>query len=209
MKTNSYLLFIALTMIVVSGCTKHENQKPAFDISNMDLSVKPGVDFFSYANGTWLKNTKMPDDKSRYGSFDILREENDLILKTIFEQAVSKTDAPKGSSWQKVGDFFASGTDSVNIEKQGYEPIKEDLNRIAAIKSTSDVLVELTKLHTQYVSPLFQPYAGQDSKQSDTIIISLYQGGLGLPDRDYYISNDVVRKKSVKTMFSILQIVLC
>lgn len=190
MKKNNYLLFIALTMIVASSCTKQNNQKPAFDVSNMDPSVKPGVDFFSYANGTWLKNAKMPDDKSRYGSFDILREENDIILKSIFEQAAAKTDAPKGSNWQKVGDFFASGIDTANIEKQGYEPIKEDLNRIAAIKSVSDILAELTKLHTQYVSPLFQPYAGQDSKKSDTIIISLYQGGLGLPDRDYYVSND-------------------
>ncbi len=177
-------------MVAASGCTKHENQKPAFDISNMNPSVKPGVDFFSYANGTWLKNTKMPDDKSRYGSFDILREDNDQILKTIFEQAAAKTDAPKGSSWQKVGDFFASGNDSANIEKQGYEPIKEDLNRISAIKSTSDILAELTKLHTQYITPLFTPYAGQDSKKSDTIIISLNQGGLGLPDRDYYLGKD-------------------
>ena len=189
-KNNYYLLFIALIMIVASSCAKHENQKPAYDISNMDQSVKPGVDFFSYANGTWLKNTKMPDDKSRFGSFDILREDNDLILKTIFEQAAAKTDAPKGSSWQKVGDFFASGIDSANIEKQGYEPIKSDLNRISAIKTTADVLVELTKLHTQYVTPLFTPYAGQDSKKSDTIIISLNQGGLGLTDRDYYLNND-------------------
>ncbi len=189
-KNKHYLLFIALTMIVATSCTKHENPKPAFDVTNMDRTVKPGVDFFSYANGTWLKNTKMPDDKSRFGSFDILREDNDLILKNIFEQAAAKKDAPKGSNWQKVGDFFASGIDSANIEKQGFEPIKEDLNRIATIKTTADILAELPKLHTQYITPLFLPYAGQDSKKSDTIIISLNQGGLGLPDRDYYLNND-------------------
>jgi putative endopeptidase len=191
MKNKSfYLLFIALTMIVAASCTKQESKKPAFDVSNMDQTVKPGVDFFKYANGTWLKNTKMPDDKSRFGSFDILREDNDQILKNIFEQAAAKKDAPKGSSWQKVGDFFASGLDSANIEKQGFDPIKDDLARIAAIKDTKDVLTELPKLHTQYVTPLFLPYAGQDSKKSDTIIISLNQGGLGLPDRDYYLSDD-------------------
>lgn len=188
--SNYFLLIIVLTMALASSCTKQEKTKPAFDIANMDQTVKPGVDFFSYANGTWLRNTKMPDDKSRYGSFDILREENDLILKNIFEQAAAKKDAPKGSSWQKVGDFFASGIDSANIEKQGYEPIKEDLNRIAAIKTTSDVIAELPKLHSQYSTPLFLPYAGQDSKKSDTIIISLNQNGLGLPDRDYYLNSD-------------------
>ncbi len=186
----NYLLIIALIMIAASSCTKQEKGKPAFDITNMDQTVKPGVDFFAYANGTWIKNTQMPDDKSRYGAFDILREENDLILKNIFDQAVAKTDAPKGSSWQKVGDFFASGLDTANIEKQGYEPIKEELDRIAAIKTNTEIFAEISKLHTQYVTPLFIPYAGQDSKKSDTIIINLIQGGLGLPDRDYYVSND-------------------
>lgn len=210
-KNSYYLLFIALTMMVAASCAKQENKKPAFDVSNMDPSVKPGVDFFKYVNGNWLKNTKMPEDKSRFGSFDILKEENDLILKGIFETAASKKDAPKGSNWQKVGDFFASGIDSVNIEKMGYEPIKEDLNRISAIKTTGDIQTELTKLHTQYVTPLFLPYAGQDSKKSDTIIISLNQGGLGLPDRDYYLSDDErsveIRKdylEHLKTTFTLI-----
>jgi putative endopeptidase len=189
-KNNYYLFFIALTMIIASSCAKHENQKPAFDVSNMDQTIKPGIDFFSYVNGTWLKNTKMPDDKSRFGSFDILREDNDLILKNIFEQAAAKMDAPIGSSWQKVGDFFASGMDSANIERQGFNPIKLELNGIASIKTTFEILAELTKLHSQYITPLFLPYAGQDSKKSDTIIINLNQGGLGLPDRDYYLSKD-------------------
>lgn len=191
MKKNSYyLICIALTTVMASSCSNQEKIKPAFDTANMDQSVKPGVDFFKYVNGTWLKNTKMPDDKTRFGSFDILHEENDMILKNIFEQAAAKKDAPKGSSWQKVGDFFASGIDSVNIEKQGYEPIKEDLDRIASIKTTSDVLAELPKLHSQYITPLFYAYAGQDSKKSDTIVVNLGQGGLGLPDRDYYLTND-------------------
>lgn len=177
-------------MVTATSCTKQESKKPAFDVSNMDQSVKPGVDFFSYVNGSWVKNTKMPDDKSRFGSFDILREQNDQILKNIFEQAAAKKDAPKGSSWQKVGDFFASGIDSANIEKQGIQPIKEDLARIELIKTTSDILVELPKLHTQYITPLFLPYAGQDSKNSEVIVINLIQGGLGLPDRDYYLGSD-------------------
>jgi len=192
MKRFNYLIIIVLTMAITASCNKQEkeNKKPAFDKTNMDLTVKPGVDFFKYVNGTWLKNTKMPEDKSRYGSFDILREENDFILKNIFEKASAMKDAQKGSSWQKVGDFFASGLDTVNIEKQGYQPIKEDIDRIASIKTTADILTELPKLHSQYITPLFLPYAGQDSKKSDTIIINLNQGGLGLPDRDYYLSDD-------------------
>lgn len=210
-KVNYYLCCFALVTAVTTSCTKQEKVKPAFDVSYMNQTVKPGVDFFSYANGTWLKNTKMPDDKPRYGSFDILREENDHILKNIFEQAAAKTDAPKGSSWQKVSDFFASGMDTANIEKLGYEPIKEDINIIAAIKSTQDLQVELVKLHKQYIVPLFIPYAGQDNKNSEVIVINLMQGGLGLPDRDYYLSNDPrsteIRKDYVehlKSMFALI-----
>ena len=205
------LMIVLAVLATISSCTKQPEGKPGFDKSNMDLAVKPGVDFFKYANGTWLKNTKMPEDKSRYGSFDILQEENNVLVKSIFEQAAAKKDAPKGSNWQKVGDFFSSGIDSAAIEKLGYDPIKEDLNKISAIKSISDLQTELVDLHKQLVNPFFQIYAGQDSKKSDTIIISFNQDGLGLPDRDYYVNNDPrsieIRKdysEHLKTVFGLI-----
>ncbi len=198
--------------IAFTNCAKQDKGKPALDTSNMDLTVKPGEDFNAFANGTWIKNAKMPDDKSRYGAFDILKEENDLLVKQIFEKAYQKTDAPKGSSWQKVGDFFASGMDTINIEKQGYEPIKGELQRIADIQSTEDLQKEIIALHQQYVTPLFIPYAGQDQKNTEVIVVNLYGGGLGLPDRDYYLNEDPrsaeIRKDYVehlKAMFTLLE----
>lgn len=181
---------VAFAAIAFSSCESKKGEKTAFDPKQMDLSVKPGVDFYEYVNGTWMKNTVIPDDKSRYGSFDILQEENNKILKSIFEKAASKTDAPKGSSWQKVGDFYASGMDTTAIEQLGVNPIQDNLNSIAAIANTSELQKEIALLHTIRVSPLFFVYAGQDDKQSDQIIVNLYQGGLGLPDRDYYLSPD-------------------
>ena len=151
-KTYLFACCIA-SAVAFTNCAKQDKGKPAFDTSNMDLTVKPGDDFNAYANGGWIKNPKMPDDKSRYGAFDILREENDLLVKQIFEKAYQKTDAPKGSSWQKVGDFFASGMDTINIEKQGYEPIKGELKRIADIQSTEDLQKEIIALHQQYYRP--------------------------------------------------------
>ena len=92
-----------IVLLAFAACTTEKREKkPAFDISNMDLSVKPGDDFYSYANGNWIKNTTIPEDKSRYGSFDILQEENNKILKSILEKAANTTDAPQGSSWQKA-----------------------------------------------------------------------------------------------------------
>ncbi|BDX39520.1 endothelin-converting protein [Tenuifilaceae bacterium CYCD] len=208
----TYLYACCIATVAFAGCSEQEKTKPALDTANMDLTVKPGEDFNAYANGNWIKNAKMPDDKSRYGSFDILKEENDLLVKEILEKAAQKTDAVKGSNWQKVGDFYASGMDTANIEKLGYEPIKEELKKIADIKSTEDLQNEIIALHQQYIIPLFVPYAGQDQKNTEVIVVNLGSAGLGLPDRDYYLNEDPrsaeIRKDYVehlKAMFTLLE----
>lgn len=208
----TYLYACCIAAVVFAGCSKQEKTKPALDTANMDLTVKPGEDFNAYANGNWIKNAKMPDDKSRYGSFDILKEENDLLVKEILEKAAQKTDAAKGSNWQKVGDFYASGMDTANIEKLGYDPIKAELKKIADIKSTEDLQNEIIALHQQYIIPLFVPYAGQDQKNTEVIVVNLGSAGLGLPDRDYYLNEDPrsaeIRKDYVehlKAMFTLLE----
>lgn len=178
----------AMALLAVS--CNNNSTKPAFDTANMDTTVKPGVDFYAYANGSWIKNTKMPDDKSRYGAFDILREENDRLIKKIFEKAARKTDAQQGSTWQKVGDFFKSGMDTIKINKLGIQPIKPELELINAIADKHMLQQAIATLHRQSVNPLFVPYAGQDSKNTKVIAIQLYSDGQGLPDRDYYLNND-------------------
>ena len=191
------MAILAIAAVSFSSCESKQGEEKAFDPAQMDLSVKPGVDFYEYVNGTWMKNTVIPEDKSRYGSFDMLQESNNKILKEIFEKAAAKADAPKGSSWQKVGDFYASGMDTIAIEEQGLNPITNNLNSIATLANTTNLQKEIALLHTIRVSPLFFVYAGQDDKQSDQIIVNLYQGGLGLPDRDYYLSPDP-RSKTIR-----------
>ena len=211
MRLNQLGLLI-MSIAIISACsTEKKERKPAFDTANMDTTVDPGTDFYSYANGNWVKNTPIPDDKSRYGSFDILQEENNEVLKAILEKAAAKKDAPKGSSWQKVGDFYASGMDTTAIEIQGLDPIREDLTRIENIKNTNELQAEISRFHSQRVSPLFNIWAGQDRKNSNVIIINISQGGLGLPDRDYYLSPDPrsqeIRKEyleHIKAIFNLI-----
>ena len=180
-----------MTLGLLSACkTQTDKQKPALEVSNMDLAVNPGDDFYSYANGAWIKKTTIPEDKSRYGSFDILQEENNAVLKEIFEKAASKKNAPAGSSWQKVGDFFKAGMNTENVELKGIDPIRPELELIDKIADTNELQQLIAQLHASRISPLFNIYAAQDRKNTTEIIVNLSQGGLGLPDRDYYTSED-------------------
>lgn len=197
---------IAITLLLLffasfNSCKQFKTKNsPAFDITQMDRTIHPGDDFFAFANGGWIKNTTMPDDKARYGSFDLLQEENNITIKAIFEKAVSKSNKEKGSSWQIIGDFFASGMDTVAINSKGLAPIYSEINAINSATSISELNTVLTLLHKIRVFPLFGIYAGPDRKNSTQITVNLYQSGLGLPDRDYYISNDE-RSKEIRNEY--------
>ena len=166
------------------------------DPANMDLSVKPGDDFFEYANGTWIKQNAIPAKETRWGSFNILHQENtDKLLGLLKE--VSKTPGlPKGSLKQRVGDLYASGMDSVAIEKLGYNPIKPDLARINKVADLNGVIGEIVYERVNGEgSPLFGFGVGQDSKHPTKNIVQFNQGGTSLPDRDYYLKDDARTKK--------------
>src|ERR1700761_5109589 len=166
------------------------------DPANMDLSVKPGDDFFEYANGTWIKQNASPAKETRWGSFNILHQENtDKLLGLLKE--VSKTPGlPKGSLKQRVGDLYASGMDSVAIERLGYTPIKPDLARINKVADLNGVIGEIVYERTNGEgSPLFGFGVGQDSKHPTKNIVQFNQGGTSLPDRDYYLKDDARTKK--------------
>ncbi|HJP63768.1 MAG TPA: M13 family metallopeptidase, partial [Mucilaginibacter sp.] len=170
------------------------------DPANMDLSIKPGDDFFDYANGTWIKDNAIPAKETRWGSFNILRQENtDKLLSLLGE--VSKPGAPKGSLKQRVGDLYASGMDSLTIEKRGYDPIKADLDRISKIADLNGVVNEM--IHERVAgdaSPLFGAGVGADSKYPTKNIVQFNQGGITMPDRDYYLK-DNDRNKKIKEAY--------
>ncbi|TSD64975.1 M13 family metallopeptidase [Inquilinus sp. KBS0705] len=181
----------AIGAIMLSGCKDRDKIYADNDvlIKNMDKSVKPGDDFFKYANGTWLKNNPIPAAYSAWGIGNIVQEDLRDKLKQINENALQGA-ADKGSNNQKIGDFYYSGMDTVNIEKQGLLPLKPELDRIDKIADITGLVNEFAHLNTIGVPTPLGTYVGQDDKNSEKMVLSLYQTGIGLPNRDYYFNTD-------------------
>ena len=187
MKKN--VLLLSFFLFNISSIQAQESIK-YIDKSNMDLSVAPGDNFYQYANGTWLKNNPVPNSKTRWGSFDLLREESSKRLQILLEDAIKNRE--KDRATQIIADFFSSGMDSVTIESKGYTPIKADLERLNKLSSIKDVLNEITTLRTMGMgSALFGSFVGPDRKNVTVYIPSISQGGTSLPDRDYYLKDDL------------------
>ena len=165
------------------------------DPANMDTSVKPGDDFYHYANGGWLKNTPIPASESRWGAFSEVLDRNQQVLHGILEEAAKKTDAPKGSAWQMVGDFYASAMDSAKAEADGTKPLDDEFKRIAAIQTVADLQDEIARAQGMGARVPFALFAGQDAKHSTDVVVNISQAGLSLPDRDYYTKQDDAAKK--------------
>jgi putative endopeptidase len=157
----------------------------------MDLSYKPGNDFNMYASGTWIKNNPVPAKETRWGSFNVLRDFNINAVKSILIDAETDKTAKPGSVKRRIGDFYAAGMDSIGIEKLGASPILPELSKVASVTSLEDIISEAAIMRTQGLgSPLFGFSVGQDRKQATKIIAQLGQGGITLPDRDYYLKSD-------------------
>ena len=170
------------------------------DPANMDMSVKPGDNFYLYANGNWLKNTPIPASKTTWGSFGILVEESSLALKGLLEDA-SKNPGDN-SLMKRVGDLYTSGMDSAAIEALDYQPIKPYLDAIENLSTKAQVMDHINYLRSQSIaSPLYRIAVGQDARNVTKYIISMGQGGTTLPDRDYYLKNDD-RSKSIREAYS-------
>ena len=190
---------ICLFILPATAQKKSKSLLKYIDKSNMDLNVKPGNNFYLYANGNWIKNNPVPSSKTRWGTFDMLRLNGSERLKTIAQEAAANPS--KNTIAQRVGDFYASAMDSVAIDNLGYEPIKKELQKIDEISGKEQILHEIATLRMQGVSAvLFNFYVGQDDKDVNKYIPQLSQGGTILPDRDYYIKNDS-RSKAVRTAY--------
>jgi putative endopeptidase len=158
------------------------------DPKNMDMQVRPGDDFYQYANGAWLKTNKIPASKTAWGSFNELREKSVEAMRSLLEEAARNPS--KGRLQQMVGDFYASSMDSVAIEKRGWEPLKPDFARIEKVRSLPTLLSELAYQRKQSNGMLFSFFVGQDRKNPNKYLPQFGQGGTTLPDRDYYLKND-------------------
>jgi putative endopeptidase len=204
-------LFALLISIVIIGCGGSKDIGNGFDPKNIDATVKPAQDFYGFAVGGWVKNNPIPDEYTRWGSFEILGEQNNKILREILDAAANDKSAPKGSNTQKIGDYYFAGMDTVQIDKEGYKPIVPILNAIDGIKSKDDLFKELANIHLRISRPLFMFYVGADERNSSMNIASISQGGLGLPDRDYYLNTDKrtteIREKYVQYMTNMFKLV--
>ncbi len=187
----------AATAIALVSCQgsgkKEEGAKvlgAGFNMANMDNAVKPTDDFYKFVDGNWIKNNPIPQSESRWGSFNELYEKNTAKLKAILEEAVADKTAKPGSNSQKIGDFYSLAMDSVKLNKDGAAPLKEEFDAIEKITNKDDLIRAIAHLHTVGISALFIGYVGQDPKINTLYIPQLNQGGISLPDRDYYTKSD-------------------
>src|SRR6188768_2788006 len=132
--------FAALGILAASYSANAQTPAKLIDPANMDLTVKPGDNFYQYASGNWIKNNPVPAKETRWGSFNVLRDFNINAVKTILQESARMTAAPAGSLEKRVGDFYAAGMDSARIDKLGYKPIKDDLKKAKKVKTHQQVL---------------------------------------------------------------------
>ena len=181
-----------LPVLVISlAACQHETKTAVPDLlaQNLDTTVNPATDFFDYANGGWIKSSTIPPEESMWGIGQLVKEDIYQRLRSISEKAAA-ANAPAGSVSQKIGDLWYSGMDSTDIEKQGLRPLQADLDSIRAIHTTADLLRITAQIHEKNIDVVFGDGVDQDAKKSDVMAFQLGQGGLGLPNRDYYFNTD-------------------
>ena len=168
-----------------------------FSIDNIDKTIDPCVDFYQYACGNWLKNSEIPADQSQWVSFVELHERNLDIERDILEKA-SAGGASRNPIDQKIGDLYGSCMDEKAVNAKGITPLKPELDRVAAAKDKSALIDELAHLHLISSASLFSFYSSPDLHNADQVIAYIDQGGLTLPDRDYYIKDDNPKMKEMR-----------
>src|ERR1700730_1492537 len=190
-----FLLIFAGAVVALAGRGATDSDARGFDMANLDRTCKPCDDFFQFAEGGWIKNNPIPPEYPEWGSFVTLQDNNEKLLRDILEAAAANNSAPAGSNEQKIGDYYATCMDTKGIEDQGLKPLAEDLRTIDGIHDTASLIDSAAHLQAEGVGVLFGFGSTQDFKDSRKVIGEALQGGLGLPDRDYYTRDDDDSKK--------------
>jgi len=192
-----YNAFAVCLAIIVSGVRAAESGSavPRFSIQNMDRSISPAADFYHFAAGTWLKNNPVPADKSRWSGFEELQERNWQLIHEILESASADSRDAANSPRRHVGDFFAAAMDTNRLEKLAFKPIQSDLKRIDRLTSTKGLFGLLAEFHERGIGALFRTEVTPDAKNSAFYTFEISQGGLGLPDRDYYLKDEFAKQR--------------
>ena len=182
---------------------------PSLDVKSMDRSVDPCADFYTYSCGGWLKNNPIPPDQTSWSVYGKLFEDNLAYLRAILEQAAAAKD--RDAVTQKIGDYYAACMNEDAVDKRGAKPLLPDIVEIQGLQNVNQMAPLVARLHLAGDSMLFDSGSQQDSDNSDAMIVGLNQGGLGLPDRDYYTKDDPKSKEirqhylqHVQKMFELL-----
>ncbi len=187
-----FCFFLLVIFFAISGFAQTPSTAKSddgFSIDNIDKTVDPCVDFYQYACGNWLRKTEIPADRSSWGSFAELDERNLGIERGILEKAAAGGASRDGID-QRIGDLYASCMDEKTVNQEGIAPLKPELDRVAAVQDKGALLDELAHLYLIGAPSLFSFYSNADLHNSDMVIAYIDQGGLSLPDRDYYIKDD-------------------
>ena len=213
MKKNT-IIVSALLIAGLAGLTGCGNEKksaavPAINLDNMDLTVLPGEDFYMYCNGGWKKNNPLPAQESRWGVFDKLGDTSLEQVHAIVEEVMA-TESEPGSIAQKITTMYKLGMDSVKLNAEGAAPIKEQLAQIEAIKDGKELAGMIASMHREGIFPYFYTFVDSDEKNSSMNVFTLYQAGIGMGDRDYYLLQDEDTKairaayeEYIRTMFTL------
>jgi putative endopeptidase len=194
-------LFIPVIIIAISSCKQTKKvQVPDALVSHIDSTIKAGDDFFLFANGRWFRQNPIPASEQSNGIFQLIQDTINAQVRHVCESSAAIKDALKGSNKQKIGDFFYSGMDSLTLNKKGISELKSDFDMIGAIKDINGIIKTASYIHTIAGSPLFGFAVGQDDKISSKNAIFIYQGGLSLPDRNFYFDTDS-RARSIRQKF--------
>ena len=211
MKNSRILVILVVASLNLISCNKKEVELSDPLVTNRDTLVNPADDFFKYANGGWFKNNPIPSTEQSNGIFRTIADTINNQIKQICEKSAQDESAEKGSNKQKIGDFYASGMDTIAINKAGISPLKSEFAKIDAIKDVPSLVASIAHLHTIGASPAFSFYLGQDDKISTKYALFLGQGGLGLGNRDYYFNTDEqtvkIRTEYVKHLQAMLKLI--
>jgi putative endopeptidase len=211
MKNSRILVILVVASLNLISCNKKEVELSDPLVTNRDTLVNPADDFFKYANGGWFKKNPIPSTEQSNGIFRTIADTINNQIKQICEKSAQDESAEKGSNKQKIGDFYASGMDTIAINKAGISPLKSEFAKIDAIKDVPSLVTSIAHLHTIGASPAFSFYLGQDDKISTKYALFLGQGGLGLGNRDYYFNTDEqtvkIRTEYVKHLQAMLKLI--